>query len=400
MTDRWRPRTLDELRSFIDNGLAEEHHRIDFKREIPMGPRGNRELAKDLAAFAIDGGAIVVGVDEPKPNQFEVRPTSLDGLDLRVEQIARSRIDPPLWVESHTLPGDDDTGVLWIDVPSSPDGPHQTDGVYYERGDKQSRPMNDTAVERRMRARKSSLDDITNELTKALETEPFADSPRVGHTCLVAKPVRAAPDELYNAAGGQENWEAFARELMSAERIGNGNLSRFKGDPQPNWGMIEQPLASPPFGSQGSQLRLRDDGSLSYFTQSEHGREERRLVPGLTIDACLDSLAVLRFIGSKTGRRHFWDLAIAITRTEGAEAKSLNPDAFGVMPVSPTSWSLPPDVPFPVGSYVRRLRVTAVRLEQDPWGIVRDLTGRFTEGCGLNFQIESAVLGYEPPADT
>jgi hypothetical protein len=43
--------------------LLEEVH-IDIKREIPSGRGANRELARDLASFAIDGGLYIIGVDE------------------------------------------------------------------------------------------------------------------------------------------------------------------------------------------------------------------------------------------------------------------------------------------------------------------------------------------------
>ena len=94
MTDYWRPETLEELRSFIDNGVARESRRIEFKSEIPNTRSGNRTLARQLAAFAIEGGSIVIGVAEEADNQFTVTPVSFAGLRERVEQVAQSVIQP------------------------------------------------------------------------------------------------------------------------------------------------------------------------------------------------------------------------------------------------------------------------------------------------------------------
>ncbi|MFJ3301291.1 hypothetical protein [Streptomyces bacillaris] len=58
---RWVPRSEDDLRAAIDGGLFEENHHLDLKK-APGTKRDNRELARDLASFAIDGGTLVIGV--------------------------------------------------------------------------------------------------------------------------------------------------------------------------------------------------------------------------------------------------------------------------------------------------------------------------------------------------
>lgn len=95
---RWEPRSEAELHVAIASGLLEENHFLDLKREVPSGKSGNAELARDLVQFAIDGGAVLIGVDEKGGPSDEpaLTPTPLKGLAERIEQIARSTPDPPL----------------------------------------------------------------------------------------------------------------------------------------------------------------------------------------------------------------------------------------------------------------------------------------------------------------
>lgn len=393
MTDYWRPETLDDLRSFIDNGLASESRLIEFKQELPLSRGENRALARQLAAFAIEGGAVVIGVTEEAENQFNVVPIPVAGLRERVEQIAQSVVEPPLWVESRILADDGESGVLWIDVPQSPDALHQVDGTYYERGDTQVRPMSDAAVERLMRSRSSSLDDIRNHVHEVLRDDPFADRPWA-RTCVVARPVGAEQQALYDASGGQAGWEEFAARLKGAQRIGNGSHSQLSllwlidG-----WGALattrREHLPSAPDPRRYCSLTLSDDGSVHLLTSSQSLGHEAHLQPGRTIAACLDVLAVLRYIASKTGKRWIWDLAVGITHTKDLRATTLRDRTIPSPP--------PPLTPlFRDEGYARALRIAGARLEGDPWGIARDLTQRFVEGCGLDFEGEARVLGYEP----
>ena len=310
--------------------------------------------------------------------------------------------------------------MLWIDVPHSPDAPHQVDGRYYERGDAQVRPMSDTAVERLMRSRSSSLDDILVHLHEALKDNPRSQF--IGRTCIVAMPIGAAEQELYDASGGQAGWHGFATEVQRARSNVQVNESLheslFKSpetvqlarkyrdmvwdlssrlgslhSPKDNWGMLEtkQPLLPfrvwAPF--EYCKLILKDDGSLRCTTYSQSPDVQsvgsRYLQPGLAIATCLNILAVLRLIRTKTGKGRVWDVAIGITDVWNLRAMPL------LAGHAPT-----PDIPYSDRSYTRPLRVTAIQLDNDPWGIARDLTQRFVEGCGLDFYGEARVLGCEP----
>ena len=91
---RWRPTTLQELDTAINNGLIEENHFLDFKRELQPGQSANKDIARDIAAFAIDGGLILIGIDEGPP--VLINPIPLNGLAERVEQIGLMAVTEPV----------------------------------------------------------------------------------------------------------------------------------------------------------------------------------------------------------------------------------------------------------------------------------------------------------------
>jgi hypothetical protein len=151
---RWQPRAVEDVQSATDDGTLRERHWLDVKAAVGNSDASKKDLARDLASFANDGGALIIGVKEDKPNQIlSVEPIPLDGLAERVDQVARSRCDPPLYVVCHPLlaPSGDGAGargVLLVEVPPSPTAPHVIDGRYYGRGDVTNRRLTDDEVAR------------------------------------------------------------------------------------------------------------------------------------------------------------------------------------------------------------------------------------------------------------
>jgi hypothetical protein len=90
---KWLPKNEDELLAAFRDGTLDERNWCDVKREIDT----NLELARDLTSFSVDGGIVVVGIDEKTP-ETPLNALPLNGLCERIEQIARSRVDPPLQV--------------------------------------------------------------------------------------------------------------------------------------------------------------------------------------------------------------------------------------------------------------------------------------------------------------
>ena len=71
----WRPRSEGDIQRAIDDALLSETHCLDCKRETGATTGERRETARDLASFAIDGGALLIGIDEDKANRtFRLTP--------------------------------------------------------------------------------------------------------------------------------------------------------------------------------------------------------------------------------------------------------------------------------------------------------------------------------------
>jgi predicted HTH transcriptional regulator len=143
----WSPSTEQEIQDAVANGLLTESHYLDLKRELAPGESGKKGLAKDIAAFALDGGTILIGVDgEVSPPALT--PVELDGLAEKVEQIGAMRVQEGVAVSTvaiETTTGSG-RGYLVVRVPASPRAPHMADEKYYGRGDKTNRPLSHAEV--------------------------------------------------------------------------------------------------------------------------------------------------------------------------------------------------------------------------------------------------------------
>ncbi len=145
---RWIPKTEADLQAAIDDGLFEESHHLDLKK-APSSKGDNRELARDLVSFAVDGGTLIIGVQENKDSQtFELAPQPLNGLPEKIESVARSIPDPPLSVITDILKSraGEGTGYVIVHIPASPVAPHMVDNKYFGRGDKAKYQMGDAEV--------------------------------------------------------------------------------------------------------------------------------------------------------------------------------------------------------------------------------------------------------------
>jgi hypothetical protein len=63
-----RPRlplsTEADIERALANELFGENHFLELKREVKPGKGENRDTARDLASFAVDGGTVIVGLEE------------------------------------------------------------------------------------------------------------------------------------------------------------------------------------------------------------------------------------------------------------------------------------------------------------------------------------------------
>ncbi|MEE3755432.1 AlbA family DNA-binding domain-containing protein [Mycobacterium intracellulare] len=204
-------RTEEELQRLALNGLLEETHWLDLKRELGSGNAANKDLAKDIAAFALDGGTILIGVDEDTtpPGLW---PVPVDGLAERIEQIARMRVDEAVQIRTTVInsAGDPTLGYLVVHVPQSVRAPHMVDGRYYGRGDKTNRMLSNTEVVRLLDRRLADRRDLRAE-ARTIRTDLAGQDQRL--FVAVADPLGAREDMLV-ALSESSTWQETVLQLV------------------------------------------------------------------------------------------------------------------------------------------------------------------------------------------
>ena len=167
---------------------------MDFKRQVGANASERRRFAEHLASFAADGGWVVVGVDEDA-GRFHEAPVLLDGQRERIDSLAHTAIDPPLFIESQVLPleGDAHRGFVLVRIPPSPHVLHAVDGRYWGRRDVQKARLADGDVSRLMRLRMGHSADVLAGVRVEAEHAPKVSTEhyyRVVARCLPRTPQR------------------------------------------------------------------------------------------------------------------------------------------------------------------------------------------------------------------
>lgn len=126
-----------ELVAAVQSGATRETQWCELKADVPAAsPGANTELAKDLASLTVDGGVLLIGVRDRAATDADVvgiDDTTLAGLVDRISSVAYDRVNPPINVVLHAVPGAAESArtVLVVEVPASPAGPHMVDGSYW-----------------------------------------------------------------------------------------------------------------------------------------------------------------------------------------------------------------------------------------------------------------------------
>lgn len=336
--DRWTPSSHAEVVAAAADGLLDEGHHLELKREIPAGDRGNKELGRDLASCAVDGGLIVVGVVDEASAAGAVVDVDLPGLAERVDQVARSRITPPLSVICRPLPNPDDPGrgVLLIEIPSSPDAPHMADQRYWGRGDRTKHTLADAEVRQLLAARAWAQQDAAVRLDRFVTAAAELVGPNPnGTVCVLAWPQAPRADAVAGLLYGPE---AAAALLRLTEEVG-ASVEQSVGPVVPSlhrehltyhrhadsvellseWrrgGHRDWPaLLKVQFGTDGTVGLVCGAGTYSADTR----RGEVLVFAGVSYIAWVRSvLAVAAAVADHAGYNGGWNLGFSAGRLEGA----------------------------------------------------------------------------------
>ena len=342
---RWTPKTEADLQAAITGGLIEEKHYFDAKEKLAT-KGDNKELARDLSSFAIDGGTMIVGLAEDKENStFSLAPQPLQGLPEKVEQVAHSIPDPPLVILTDPIKSEADTtqGYLVIHIPASPLAPHMVEGRYFGRGDKTKRTLPDSEVVRLHERRRNAEQDALALLKHEIDNDPMRDVGKQSHLFLVAQPLAAPRDMLldlttgpkWNLKLGQfidkahtaeintrlDGLEAYPK-LTDAENGyrrsgGAARASRNLGE-----GRIYTPDPGTYRDEDAIELQVFENGGLRLFSsrlseQINEETEDHFLYDLVAVGNTYRFLALVRQAGADAGYMGNWALALGITRLHG-----------------------------------------------------------------------------------
>jgi hypothetical protein len=400
---RWVPVAEDDVRKAVESGLLKESHFIDAKRETGGTQSDRRETARDLASYAVDGGALLFGVGEHKDsNTMYLAPQPLNGLIEKIDHIAAMLIDPPLTVVAVEIPSENDPalGYVLANIPPSPMAPHMVDGRYYARAERTRRFLQDNEV-LRLHARRQSVEVQVGRLLDdevAREPVPGLDR-RLGHLYLVAEPI-GPPSGLARRftrddprAAMSVVWDTepqFRSQSLIAQVAPNPRDAVSQSNRSRGLGLSSHGLSGPgrtplpnPDGSERDDgrlldIELRDNGGIRLFVGrgtmfvGQNAAEAAEYV--------LDSLAVAYTrrlvdwavaVGERTGWRGSWMLGIHGDRLRGrsAYAHYLN---LGMFRASH----------FDEDTYREVTTASHLEMQQRPRAIARRLIGRLTETLG------------------
>ncbi|HJQ00847.1 MAG TPA: RNA-binding domain-containing protein [Jatrophihabitans sp.] len=413
---RWVPTDEAGLREAFERGVFEERNWCELKRELGDTKSANTDLAKNLASLAVDGGSFIVGLDERAPDGNPLHPVPLNRLCERIEQIAHTRIHPPLQVECTPLQSDAarELGYVIVNVPASPLAPHQVDGVYYGRGDKMRRRLSDAEIERLFQRRAQWAAGAEADLRQFMQVhnpESVGASPQL---FLVARPAAAWP-EMGRPMVGEVGWEQRLDELRQAvasDVAFRSALDRmFPGMAYPSVvPQMRNVLKTPA----GARMTLREPqtpiGSREWDVDLDIG--ERGLVSlwcamisladrsfngitstGILIDyvAMLvhEFLVTVALLSDRLRYRSSWDLGLGMTRLFGtrpiASVSTLRATTVGA--VSPA---------YEARELLQTTRADVIELEKQPGMVAERLLGLFARATSTeNFL---APLLSAPPS--
>lgn len=393
---RWQPSSIADVQAAIDDGTLREGHWLDAKREIGSTDSKKRETACDLASFANDGGALLIGVAEDKPAQtLSLEPVALDGLAEQLDSIARSRCDPPLHIVCHPLAGPRDaqgraTGVLLVQIPPSPSAPHMVDGRYYGRGDTTKHRLTDGDVTR-LHAVRSARQLTARQLIAAeIARDPMPQDTRSrGHLYVVAHPLASPPDLLTHLIGTNELADKVAyvgahvpgaQQFEPQWEYARRREPRGKGMGFTSHGLLGRRYMNGLDGAEEKYLldvEIHDDGTVTLFSgrgTDVYRREGENIPVVVDIGAVVLTRSVATVageLGAKTGYAGQWMLAIGITETAGTYTSSII-GRFG------------DHAPYSEDSYIQGTEAGTAELLTQPGAVTTRLVGRLLRGLGTS----------------
>ncbi len=193
--ERFAPTSWSDVEAAAAAGTLDESRWVELKKDVPASSKGsNRELAKDLASLSVDGGTLIVGIEEESAGVAgEVTGADISSLSTRINQVAQSTVQPPLHVSTRQFPHPSDSalGVMVVSVPASASAPHMVDNLYWGRTEHGKQALGDHDVRRLLADREAArvgFDERLDEVGRNLRA-PDAASRKTSQLSLRFEPL-------------------------------------------------------------------------------------------------------------------------------------------------------------------------------------------------------------------
>lgn len=346
---RWFPETYRDVVEALEDGRIEEGAHLEFKRELATGSAANLKLARSLASFANDGGTLVFGVDEPAAGVYRPSPVPANGLRERIEQVAASRVDPPLFVQVQTIRTESDPGegIVVVRVPASAAAPHMVDGRYYGRAGSTTTMLSDAQVRAVINNREAAMGPVLELLNEDIGRDPIPpDLRRHAHLHVVARP-RFAPDDLVlssvmeRADGNWSTWfhkhllagpfrprfgSAWSPDLTTAassvghRAVGAALHDHYIGQDRSASELVTDPDKLGRYEDGLLDLEVEEDGTLHLYcgrASDTHPSSGEVVLPVVVAGLVLRTVQIAARITELAGWVGTWEFAAAVTDLRG-----------------------------------------------------------------------------------
>lgn len=395
---RWTPLTYQDVLDALSAGLLEESHHIDMKREVGDTPGARKETARDIASFALDGGALLIGLEEDKPNrQWVPADQVLANLGERLEQIATQVVDPPVFTETRLLPSPSDPtkGFAFTYIPPSAVAPHMVDGVYYGRGDKTRVRLSDAQVVRHHAQRESQEAVGERLLDEEVGRDPVpVGQQQAGRLYAVAQPLSGRRDlavgvargphaTLLDIATGSEtvlprDVREFAPQPSAAShRVVRANGTALCSGASTGPGRTFAQVNSWTDETNLLDIEFREDGGVRLLMGrmtdiwGPAGEAPKVIADGLAVAYAFRLISWALAVGDRTDYRGSWLLGLHAQGLRGLMSSALYENR---------GWGEGPT--YDLNVYRDVTTATYAELQQQPWAVAERLVGRLVRGLG------------------
>jgi len=124
--------SFEDVMSLI-SAQIEEGLTLDYKRDL----NSNREIAKDMSAFAnTEGGTLIYGISSKDRIPTALSWIEGDSIEEKIQNIAATAIYPKIEgiaVSRYPNPSSENQAIYVVQVPKSTHAPHMSDNRYYKR---------------------------------------------------------------------------------------------------------------------------------------------------------------------------------------------------------------------------------------------------------------------------